>query len=37
MSKMRYFSNKFSKISKRWRFSAASNAPNLRCLWPDVA
>jgi len=22
MSKMRYFNNKFSKIAKRWRFSA---------------
>jgi len=26
MSKMRYFSNKFSKTIKRWGFSAASSS-----------
>jgi len=27
MSKMHYFSSKFSKIAERWRFSAPSSAP----------
>jgi len=35
MSKMQYFSNKFSKIAKRWRLHLATL--NLRYWWPEVA
>jgi len=37
MSKMHYFSNKFSKIAKRWGFFAFPTAPlNLQYWWPAV-
>jgi len=36
MPKMHYFSNKCSKIAKRWMLSAPS-APNLRFWWPEVS
>jgi len=36
MSKMHYFSNKFSKIAKRWRLSAPA-ALNLRYWWSKTA
>jgi len=36
MSKMHYFSNKFSIIAKRWRLFAFSPL-NLRCWWAEVA
>jgi len=36
MSKMHYFSNKFSKIASRWWISAPAPL-NLRFWWPAVA
>jgi len=35
MPKMHYFSNKFSKIAKRWGFFATS-VLNLQHWWPEV-
>jgi len=35
MSKTHYFSNKVSKIAKRWGLSAPSSL-NLRFWWPEV-
>jgi len=35
MSKMHYFSNKFSKIAKRWGLSAPAPL-NLQYWWPKV-
>jgi len=35
MSKMHYFSNKFSKIAKRWWLPAPSDL-NLQYWWPEV-
>jgi len=35
MPKMHYFSNKFSKIAKRWELSAPAPL-NLRFWWPEV-
>jgi len=33
---MRYFSNKFSKITKRWGYPPPPAPLNLRLLWPKV-
>jgi len=33
MSKMRYFSNKFSKIAKRWRLSIPSALCSILVFW----
>jgi len=35
MPKMHYFSNKFSKIAKRWRLTAPTIL-NLQYWWPEV-
>jgi len=35
MPKMQYFSNKFSKIIKRWGLTASASL-NLQYWWPEV-
>jgi len=37
MSKMRYFSNKFSKIAKRWELSASQRLTTFLYWWSEVA